>query len=176
MDARLHQLQGEAERVNELLALVQEFYLDKQTAFLRHREGARFVSQYDANNTYQYIVNREETQLSWLATAIRDLDGEVPADPGDATRDASGKRADVARRVMEEDLRDAQAFVDRWRPRVDAIANARQRSLLGVILGETLEQRRFFEQARAGHADLLGRRGEEVGARVGTVLPDRWIE
>ena len=43
-------------------------------------------------------------------------------------------------------------------------------------LGETLEQKRFFEQALAGDTDLLGRRGDEVGPRVGEVLPTRWIE
>jgi hypothetical protein len=48
--------------------------------------------------------------------------------------------------------------------------------MLRVILGETLEQKRFFEQALAGRTDLLGRRGDEVGARVGSVLPNRWIE
>ena len=48
--------------------------------------------------------------------------------------------------------------------------------MLRVILGEVLEQQRFFEQARAGRTDLLGRRGEEVGARVGSVMADRWIE
>ncbi len=34
------------------------------------------MSQYDANNTYQYIINREETQLSWLAQAITELGGD----------------------------------------------------------------------------------------------------
>ncbi len=36
--------------------------------------------------------------------------------------------------------------------------------MLNVILGETLEQKRFFEQALAGRHDLLGRRTEDVGA------------
>jgi hypothetical protein len=48
--------------------------------------------------------------------------------------------------------------------------------MLRVILGETLEQKRFFDQALAGRTDLLGRRGEEVGPRVGEVLSTRWIE
>jgi hypothetical protein len=48
--------------------------------------------------------------------------------------------------------------------------------MLRVILGETLEQKRFFEQALAGRTDLLGRRGDEVGARVGSVMSTRWIE
>jgi hypothetical protein len=52
----------------------------------------------------------------------------------------------------------------------------RRRNMLRVILGETLEQKRFFEQALAGQTDLLGRRGEQAGPRVGEVLPTRWIE
>jgi hypothetical protein len=56
------------------------------------------------------------------------------------------------------------------------MTNARYRGMLRVILGEVLEQKRFFEQALAGRDDLLGRRTEEVGPRVGEVLPTRWIE
>ena len=56
------------------------------------------------------------------------------------------------------------------------MANARHRRMLNVILGETLEQKRFFEQALAGRRDLLGRRTEDVGLLVGKVLPTRWIE
>ena len=78
--------------------------------------------------------------------------------------------------IVEEDARAAQAFVDRWRPRVEAMTNARQRGMLQVVLAETLEQKRFFEQARAGQTDLLGRRSQRVGPRVGSVLPTRWIE
>ena len=66
--------------------------------------------------------------------------------------------------------------MDRWRPRVETMDDARYRGMLRVIIGETLEQKRFFEQALAGRTDLLGRRGDAVGARVGTVLPTRWIE
>ena len=78
--------------------------------------------------------------------------------------------------MLEEDARDSQAFVDRWRPRVDAMANARHAKMLRLILGETLEQKRFFEQALAGRTDLLGRRGAQVGPSHGEVLPSRWIE
>ena len=78
--------------------------------------------------------------------------------------------------MIEEDARDSQAFVDRWRARVDAMANARHAKMLRLILGETLEQKRFFEQALAGRTDLLGRRGAQVGPSHGVVLPSRWIE
>jgi hypothetical protein len=91
--------------------------------------------------------------------------------------DRSGDRTSTEMRaVIERDAREAQAFVDRWRARVEAMSNARHGKMLNVILGETLEQKRFFEQALAGRHDLLGRRTEDVGLLVGKVLSTRWIE
>ena len=158
--------------MSELLTLLQDFHREKLAALLRHQAGARLVGQYDLNNTYQYIVNREETQLSWVASAIRELGG-VTTDGAEPDR-RSGESS--AHRIFEEDARDAQAFVDRWRPRTDGMSNARHARMLRVILGEVLEQKRFFEQARAGRTDLLGRRGQAVGPSHGEVLPSRWIE
>ena len=176
MDARVHQLQGKTERVTDLLPMLQEFYREKLASLLSHQAAAKLVEQYDINNTYQYIVNREETQLSWLAVAI----GELGAAPDDSAvvpqRTISGKGPGRANVLFEEDTRNAIAFVERWRPRVEAMGKARHRGMLRVILGETLEQKRFFEQARAGEKDLLGRRDKAAGERVGSVLPERWIE
>ena len=98
------------------------------------------------------------------------------AEQTEPSRSAAGKASEAARRVIDEDARDAQAFVDRWRPRVESMNQARHRSMLRVILGETLEQKRFFDQALAGRTDLLGRRGAAVGPSHGEVLPSRWIE
>jgi hypothetical protein len=168
-------VQGKAERVSDILPLLEEFYREKLTAMLRHQATARLVGQYDVNNTYQYIIGREDVQLSWVASAIRDLGGN-PAELAEPDRSAPGKRADAVRSLISEDARDAQAFVDRWRPRVEAMTNARHRSMLGVILGEVLEQKRFFEQALAGRTDLLGRREAQLAPSHGEVLPTRWIE
>src|SRR4051794_7430397 len=142
---------------------------------LQHVAGARLVGQYDANNTYQYIVNREEAQLTWVATAITELGGTV-SDANEPERSAKGKAAAAALAIIEEDGQDAQRFVDRWRPRVEAMNNARHAKMLRVILGETLEQKRFFEQALAGRQDLLGKRGQQLGPSYGEVLSSRWIE
>ena len=161
---------------DDLLPLLQEFYRDKLDALLRHQAAAQHVAQYDANNTYQYIINREDTELSWVARAIVDLGGEVPADTAEPERKPAGRGAKAANSLFEEDARDAGAFVERWKPRVESMINARHRGMLRVILGEVLEQKRFFEQALAGRDDLLGRRTDDVGPRVGEVLPTRWIE
>ena len=161
--------------MTDLLGLLQEFYRDKLTIYLRHEAGARLVQQYDANNTYQYIINRDDVQLTWVAKAIEELGGTVP-DAAAPAREAQGKPAAAALAVIAEDGRDAQAFVDRWRPKIELMANARHAKMLRVILGEVLEQKRFFEQALAGRHDLLGRRAEQLGPSHGEVLPSRWIE
>jgi hypothetical protein len=166
-------VQGKAERVNDVLAVLQEFYREALGRLLRHEAGARLIRQYDANNTYQYIINREETHLSWLQSAIAELGGSAD---DRMSRPDRGKNADAARGILEEDARDSKAFVERWRPRLAALPNARHAKMLGVILGEVLEQQRFFEQARAGRTDLLGRRGEQLEPASGEVLPERWIE
>jgi hypothetical protein len=171
----LHRLQGKAELVSGLLTLLQEFHGEKLAMLLRHQSSATLVNQYDVNNTYQYIVAREEAQLSWLAQAIRELDGN-PTETVETDQRVADRARDRSRAVIEEDARDALAFVERWRPRVDAMSNARHRGMLRVILGETLEQRRFFEQALAGRTDLLGRRADQPEAARGEVLPSRWIE
>jgi hypothetical protein len=176
VDARLHHLQGKAKRVSDLQPLLEEFYRDKLSELLRHQAGARLVGQYDINNTYQYIINREETQLSWVAAAIIELGGTPAAEGSEPDRGGSGRGKNGSQTVIEEDSRAAQGFVEKWRPRVDAMTNARHRGMLRVILGETLEQKRFFDQALAGDMDLLGRRTSDVGPRVGAVLPTRWIE
>ncbi|HEV3059980.1 MAG TPA: hypothetical protein VGY48_17160 [Vicinamibacterales bacterium] len=161
--------------MSDLLELLQDFHRDKLTALLRHQAGARFVGQYDFNNTYQYIVNREETQLTWVAAAIGELGG-TPADLQEPDRRVSGSGDAAERAILEDDAREAQAFVERWKPRVDAMSNARLARMLRVVLGEVLEQRRFFEQALAGRTDLLGRRAAVLAPSHGRVLPSRWIE
>jgi hypothetical protein len=158
-----------------VLALLQEFYVEKLVALLRHQAASRRIAQYDINNTYQFIVNRDDTQLSWVATAILELGGTVPATPAEPER-GGGKGDAAAQAIFREDANDAQAFVDRWRPRVDAMANARHARMLRLILGEVLEQKRFFEQALAGRTDLLGKRADVLEPSHGAVLPTRWIE
>lgn len=161
--------------MTDTLSLLQDFYKDKLASVVRHIAGARQIGDYDANNAYQYIVNREETQLQWIGQAIVALGGDVVSSNPTVDRQAV-KGQDGAKRIAEEDAKDSQAFVDRWKPRVEAMDNVRHRNMLQVVLGETLEQKRFFEQAVAGNQNLLGVRTPAAGARVGSVLADRWIE
>ena len=153
------------------LPLLLEFYSEKFAELIRHQSHATIVRQYDANNTYQYIINREEVQLSWLSTAITDAGGTLPEVPSSPTRGATS-----AREAFDIDQQEAGAFIDRWRPRVEAMTNARHRGMLRIILGEVREQQRFFDQALAGRTDLLGRRAGVDGEAIGEVLPTRWIE
>lgn len=157
----------------ELLALIREFHRDKLTARQRHVAAAKHIPHYDFNNTYQYVICREDVQLNWLSDAIVDLGGEPEQVPEPQLPPSKGESAQA--RLLTEDRDAARAFVEKWRPRIDAMANARHRSLLRVILGETLEHQRFFEQAIAGRTDLLGRRADGAGTGGG-VLGTRWIE
>ena len=156
----------------ELIELLVECYRDKSALRQRHLAAARVVTDYDFNNTYQYILNREEIQLQWLRDAIEDRGGKVDEAPEVDVKAGSGKSAQIA--VMKEDAAGAQAFVDKWKPRIATLRNARNQRMLEVIVGETLEARRFFDQMVAGRTDLLGKSAD--GARtVGAVLPTRWV-
>jgi hypothetical protein len=159
-------------KATELLALLRDFYRDKLAMRQRHVAVARYVPDYDFNNTYQYVIAREDMQLNWLRDAITDMGGALE-DVAEPTIEGSGK--DLQSQLIGEDRDAAQKFVDTWRPRLDAMPNARHRSLLRVIIGETLEHKRFFEQALAGRSDLLGRRADGAGT-PGAVLGVRWIE
>jgi len=77
--------------------------------------------------------------------------------------------------VLADDARLLGAFVEKWRPRVETLTHARHKTMLNVVLGESKEHQRLFEQAAAGSEDVLGRRTGGV-ARVGAVLPTRWQE
>jgi hypothetical protein len=161
-------------KATELLALLREFHRDKLVMRQRHVAVARHIAHYDFNNTYQYVIAREDVQLNWLRDAITDMGGalEDVAEPVIETR---GKGAEVQAQLITEDRDSAGSFVDKWQPRMGALPNARHRSMLRVILGETLEHKRFFEQALAGRSDLLGRRADGAGTGGG-VLGVRWIE
>ncbi len=133
----------------------------------RHVAVAKHVPDYDFNNTYQYIIAREDVQLNWLRDAITDMGGDARRGVGTRVDQVGQGRRGSSRRLIGEDRDAAQRFVDTWRPRVEAMPNARHRSLLRVILGETLEHKRFFEQAIAGRSDLLGRRADGAGTGGG---------
>ena len=159
-------------KATELLALLRDFYRDKLAMRQRHVAVAKYVPDYDFNNTYQYVIAREDVQLNWLRDAITDLGGAIEDVP-EPTIQGSGK--DLQSQLIGEDRDAAHKFVEVWRPRVDGMPNARHRSLLHVVLGEALEHKRFFEQALAGRSDLLGRRADGAGT-PGEVLGVRWIE
>jgi hypothetical protein len=172
----VHCLQGEAESVKnpEQLALLQEFYRDRLALMNRHVEGAKAVSDYEFNNTYQYVIAREELHTQWVRDAIVDLGGEVPTSIT-AIPVPTGKGLSLQTSIFEDDVRHQQSLVDKWRARIELMTNARHRNMIKVVLGEVLEHKRFFEQAKAGHDGLLGTR--MPGASTGDgVLPTRWLE
>ena len=164
----------------ELQQILTDFAADRLALLERHEAGARVVSHYDFNNAYQYVINREETQLAWLQSALAELGAVLPPPSSTIGVPEVAKartKADptVFRGILEDDTRHLAACVERWRPRVAAMTHARHRIMLDVILGESREHQRVFEQAAAGVEDLLGKRTGGV-ARQGAVLPTRWME
>ncbi len=155
----------------DLQTLLTEIYTERVLLLMRHEASATVMGDYDINNTYQYVLSREETHVSWLHHAIVDVGGRTPPDPA---RPLLPERVKV-REVSAEDARLNQAFVDKWRPRVEAMTQARHKALLEVVLGEMLEHKRFFEQAADGRSDLLGL-PMAIHPRVGQVLGKRWVE
>jgi hypothetical protein len=165
---------------DELRTLLTEIAAERLSLLQRHEAGARVVSNYDFNNTYQYIINREETQLQWVQSALAELGIALP--PASSTLTVpdvpkQGKKVDVNafRAILDDDARGLAGFVQRWRDRVQHMTHARHRNMINVILGESLEHARMFQQAAEGFQDVLGRRTTGAG-RVGGVLPARWME
>ena len=119
------------------------------------------------------MIGREEIHVQWLRDALIDLGAEVPANvPVLAVPEGKGVAGERA--ILEDDQRAGRAFGEKWRAKLGDVRNARHRKLLDVILGEVIEQTRFFELALAGRDDLLGRR--MPGASTGDgVLPVRWM-
>lgn len=156
----------------ELLALLQECYQERLAIVLRHQAVARRVGNLDFNNTYQYVIAREETQLSWIRAAVEELGGVPAAAPAEPTLEA--KSADAVTALIQADASAAERFIATWTPRVEQVTNARHCGMLRIVLGETLEHKRFFDQAVAGREDLLGRR-MDAGPRRGAVIDSRWV-
>ena len=160
----------------DLLAALRDFHRERLALRQRHVAVARHVTDYEFNNTYQYVIAREDVHLAWLEAALRE-GGVTPEDAPEPSLTVArvGSKADFMP-LVKQDAADAQAFAERWRPRLSEITNARHRGMMQVILNETLEHRRFFLQILAGREDVLGRRANGPGS-PGTgdgVLAVRW--
>jgi hypothetical protein len=166
-------------KLSDLQPLLSEFAAERLALLKRHEAGAVVVAHYDFNNTYQYVINREETHLAWLQTALAEFGATVQASGRElavpSVKKTSKAEPSAYRDVLDDDARQLGSFVERWKGRVAEMTHARHRTMLQVILGESLEHKRLFEQAAAGFEDLLGRRTGGV-ARQGAVLPTRWQE
>ena len=157
-----------------MLELLREFYRDKFALRQRHVAAARHVKDYEINNAYQYVIAREDVQVGWVHDAVTGLGGR-PDDVPEPDVRPEGKGTAALNAILAVDRDMARAFVDKWRPRLEALPNARNRSMLRVIIGETLEHQRMFEQALGGQSGVLGRRADGAGTK-GDVLSTRWVE
>ena len=166
---------------DDLRRLLTDFAAERLSLLQRHEASARVVSHYDFNNTYQYVISREETHITWLQNALAEFGLALPQPsstlPAPQPPKVRKKKVEPSAfsGILEEDARGLAGFVDRWRPRVEPMAHARHRTMLNVVLGESVEHKRLFEQAAGGDEDVLGRR-TTFAERVGAVLPTRWME
>jgi hypothetical protein len=158
----------------DLQQLIRDFYLARLALLMRHEDVARHVSQYDANNAYQYVINREETHVSWLQQALLDLGAAIPPDPArPGVQPGSG--ADSWKSLAADDARANQQFVHAWKPKVEPVTHDRHKGMLKVILGEMLEHKRIFDHAATGREDLIGTH-LSINPRSGVVANTRWME
>ena len=67
-------------------ALLQDAYRDRLALMNRHVDGATRMADYEFNNTYQYVIGREEIHVQWLRDALIDLGADVPVNPPVAGR------------------------------------------------------------------------------------------
>ena len=155
-----------------LAELIRDFYLERVTQLMRHEDVAQLVTDYDINNAYQYIIAREQTHLSWLQHALLDLGAKLVDDPPRGP--VLSAKGDAWKSMAADDARANVQFVDKWRPKVEAVSNARHKGMLKVILGENLEHARLFEQAAAGRKDLIGT-SLAINDHSGVVMPVRFV-
>src|SRR5258706_4072071 len=122
--------------MSELQTLLTECAAARLALLERHEASARIVGHYDFNNTYQYVINREETHLSWVQSALAEYAAVLPP-AGSAALPApeapkAKKKVEVSAysSIVAHDARYLGAFVAKWRPRVDAMSHARHRTML----------------------------------------------
>jgi hypothetical protein len=155
-----------------LAELIRDFYLERVSLLMRHEDVAQLVTDYDINNAYQYIIARAQTHLSWLQHALLDLGAKLVDDPSRGPK--LSVKGDAWKSLAGDDAGSNQQFVDKWRPRVEGVSNARQKGMLKVILGEMLEHKRLFDQAAAGRKDLIGT-SLAINDHPGDVMPVRFV-
>ena len=123
---------------DELKKFLTDFAGERLALIQRHEAAARVVGHYDFNNTYQYVIAREETHLSWLQSALEELGAPLPQNtlPLPAPEAPATKKAEASayQDILAADAKFLGAFVARWRERVDGVTHARHRTMLRVVL------------------------------------------
>ena len=93
---------------DELRQLLTDFTAERLAILQRHEASARVVSHYDFNNTYQYVIAREEVHVRWLADAIADV-GAEPEEVPEPTIAVPGKGEASQSSIITQDRDAAQA-------------------------------------------------------------------
>ena len=64
---------------DDLKTLLSTFAAERLAILQRLEAAARVVSHYDFNNTYQYVISRQETHLAWVQNALAEDAAPLPA-------------------------------------------------------------------------------------------------
>ncbi len=107
---------------DELRNFLVSFTAERVALIERHEAGARVVSHYDFNNTYQYVISREETHLQWLGQSLVELEEPLPKASSVLPVPALpklGKKVEPSafRPVLADDASLLDKFSERWRSR-----------------------------------------------------------
>ena len=160
------------ERATAFSNLIRDVYLERVSLLMRHEDVAQLVTDYDINNAYQYIIAREQTHLSWLQHALLDLGAPLVNDPPRGP--VLSAKGDAWKALAGDDARSTAQFVEKWRAEDrQRVSNARHKGMLKVILGESLEHKRLFDQAAVGRKDLIGT-SLDINDHSGDVMTSRW--
>ena len=67
--------------MSDLATLLAECDAARLAIVQQHEASARAVGHYDFNNTYQYVINREDAHVAWVRSALVESGGTMPAPP-----------------------------------------------------------------------------------------------
>ncbi len=140
----------------------------------RHEASARIVSHYDFNNTYQYVINREETQLSWVQNALAEYGAVLPPATSAAlpAPEAPPTKKRVEASAYREHPRRRRAVPRRVRGEV---ASARRRNVARAAPHDAERRPRRVDGAqtplRAG-----GRSASRICSAAGPPGPSVWAQ
>ncbi len=130
-----------------LAELIRDFYLERVSLLMRHEDvgAARHRLRHQQRLPVHHRP-RGDAPVVAAARAARPAARRSSTTRPRTALAAPGK-GDAWKSLAADDARANAQFVEKWRPKVEIVTNARHKGMLKVILGEMLEHKRLFDQA-----------------------------